>query len=177
MKTKFWIIISVLALVLTGCSNSSDQKRIAQLEAEIAKLKGEESREIESEEDNSMDSYNDYSSTTSNESSEPQIYSSFVGIYKFKDEANKTWILSLNSDGTAQIKSGDELHYGSWKDYAVINSMHIKFDLEDVPLIHFPYGQHRGTLMELSKNGYLYAHPDAKEAKNPRKRLPVKKIK
>ena len=41
--------ISVVVLMLTtSCGNSSDQKRIAQLEAEIAKLKGEDYRESSS---------------------------------------------------------------------------------------------------------------------------------
>lgn len=173
--------ISVVALMMTtSCGNKAEQDRIAQLEAEIAKLKGEEYNESSSfssskERDYSSEGYNDYSSSEK-VSSEPQIFSSYVGTYKFTDESNKTWVLSLNSDKTAQIKSGDELHYGSWEDHEMINTMYIKFDYDDAPIVYFPLGGERGTMMAISKDGFIYKDMDAKDAKNPRKRLPIKKL-
>ena len=174
--------ISVVALMMTAsCGNKAEQDRIAQLEAEISKLKGEEHNESSSfssrkESGYSSESYNDYSSSEK-VSSEPQTFSSYVGTYKFTDESNKTWVLSLNSDKTAQIKSGDELHYGAWDEYESLNTMYIRFDYDDASMIYFPFGENRGTLMAISKDGYIYASVDAKDAKNPRKRLPIKKIK
>lgn len=174
--------ISVVALMLTtSCGNKADQDRIAQLEKELAELKGggynESSSFSSSKEDGySSESYNDYSASEM-DSSEPQTYSSYVGTYKFTDKTNKTWVLSLNSDKTAQIKSGDELHYGSWEEYESLNTMYISFDYDDAPMIYFPFGSERGMMISMSDDGYIYASVDAKDAKNPRKRLPIKKIK
>ena len=119
----------------------------------------------------------DYSSSTDNTPSESKTLSSYKGTYKFTDNAGNTWVLTLNDDETAQIKRGNELHYGSWYDYENINRMYIDFAYDDAPVISFPFGQQRGILMAISKDGYIYADMDARNAKNPRKRLPIKKIK
>ena len=173
--------ISVVALMLTtSCGNNAEQERIAQLEKELAKSK-EENRDkkkasIHEEASPASSSENGSETPSSSDdltSTSPAIIY-FEGTYKFTDKANQTWTLTLNKDKTAQIKRGNELHYGSWEESSI---MYIRFDYEDAPMIYFPFGPDRGTMIAISKDGYIYESIDAKEAKNPRKRLPIKKIK
>ncbi len=175
--------ISVVALMLTtSCGNNAEQERIAQLEKELAKSKEEnrDKKKASIQEDASPASSSENGSETPSSSDDltstsPTIIY-FEGTYKFTDKANQTWTLILNKDKTAQIKRGNELHYGSWTEYASINVMYISFDYDDAPMIYFPFGSDRGTRMSISKDGYIYEDTSAEEAKNPRKRLPIKKV-
>lgn len=176
--------ISVVALMLTtSCGNNAEQERIAQLEKELAQLKGEnrDKKKASIQEDASPASSSENSSEASSSSDDLTSTSPTIiyyeGTYKFTDKANQTWTLTLNKDKTAQIKSGDVLHYGSWTEYTSTNVMYISFDYEDAPMIYFPFGPDRGTMIAISKDGYIYESIDAKKAKNPRKRLPIRKIK
>ena len=169
--------ISVVALMLTtSCGNKADQDRIAQLEKELAQMNGEDYNENHEEtySSSSSENGNETSSSSDNSISTSQTIIFYEGTYKFTDNANQTWTLTLSKDKTAQIKRGNELHYGSWEESSI---MYIRFDYDDAPMIYFPFGPEQGTLMSISKDGYIYESIDATEAKNPRKRLPIKKIK
>ena len=116
-----------------------------------------------------------YSTTLTEDSSNPK-YESYVGTYEFTDEMNTTWVLILNSDNTATIglKGSDKVAYGSLMDWGN-GELWVKFS-DEVPMIWFPSGKKRGDQMPLV-NGYLYYSPSSSDAKNPRNRLPVTKIK
>ena len=119
--------ISVVALMLTtSCGNNAEQERIAQLEKELAKSKEEnrDKKKASIQEDASPASSSENGSETPSSSDDltstsPAIIY-FEGTYKFTDKANQTWTLTLNKDKTAQIKRGNELHYGSWTEYTNI---------------------------------------------------------
>ena len=171
--------ISVVALMLTtSCGNKADQDRIAQLEKELAQMNGEDYNENHEEtySSSSSENGNETSSSSDNSISTSQTIIFYEGTYKFTDNANQTWTLTLSKDKTAQIKRGNELHYGSWTEYPSINVMYISFDYDDAPMIYFPFGPKEGTRMSISKDGYIYEDTSAEEAKNPRKRLPIKKV-
>lgn len=177
MKTKFWIIISVLALVITGCSNSSDQKRIAQLEAEIAKLKGQDYRES-----SSASNDEDYSSSTDSESDYRSSYGDeqtgrFTGKYQFTDKAGIVWIINLKDDETAtmNVKGDSFMYYAEWDDSPYGVPL-LQFGWDEAPYANFPSGK-EGMHYTCIDDDYIYCSNTAFSAKNPRKRLPVKKIK
>lgn len=116
-----------------------------------------------------------HSTPLTEDSSNPKS-ESYVGTYEFTDEINNSWVLILNSDETATIgkKGSDKVAYGSiedWKNGEVWVRFH-----DEVPMIWFPSGEKPGSQMPLV-NGYLYYNKDSSDAKNPRNRLPVTKIK
>ena len=175
------IIVSSNILTSCGGSNSADQERIAQLEAQIAELQNQIGNPVETEpttEDYS-DSYTSSDNSTASSSSNGQ---NFIGTYEFTDEINNTWVLKLNSDETAtiQLKGSDSPAYGSWSDWWAINNgnhlIHLSFD-DQKPKVWFPAGEETCSYLNIINDGYIYFRDDDAKAKNPRKRLTLKKVK
>lgn len=120
--------ISVVALMLTtSCGNNAEQERIAQLEKELAQLKGEKYNESPSTTSSSSMSkeYNDNSTSMEIDESIDQSSSNeasgsrFTGTYQFTDKAGKVWIVNIKDDETATIKVKGEsfTYYAEWDDF------------------------------------------------------------
>ena len=102
----------------------------------------------------------------------------YVGTYEFTDEANNEWILTLNSDKTATIHKKNNNHesYGSWDELNFMDDTPIIRFRDETPTIWFKSGEERSQELQIYE-GFLYERWDAAQAKNPRKRLPITKIK
>lgn len=173
------ILATLFFTCCTNSSNSEDKERIAQLEAQIAQLQSQSNKTQQSSSTNSgiSDSEN-YSHTYSSPHRQKNNPSQFVGTYEMVDEIGNTWVIKLNSDETATmgLKGGNEVAYASWDlvNYLDYNPG-LKFDDERMS-VYFPSGEGK-PFLPCIKDGYFYLDPDATQAKNPRKRLPIKKIK
>lgn len=169
MKKSLLIFLTcAMSLVMVSCggSSSSDKKRIAELEAQIAELKKGNGANNSSPEEG-------FSNVSSSYDSD------IVGTYEFTDEINNTWTLVANVDNTATISIKDDketICYGSWEDFRSID-IGVRFMFTDqCPIVYFPAGSEKGSYIYL-KDGYIYGNSSYVEAKNPRRRLPINKIK
>lgn len=118
-----------------------------------------------------------HSTALTDDSSKSDSYSD-VGTYEATDESGKTWIITLNSDGTAQIgiKNNDKVAYGAWDDWRSME-YGVMLDFRDEePPIAFPAAE-RMMFGGIGDDGYLYSKYQYVKAKNPRQRIPIKKIK
>lgn len=169
MKNYIYLaVFAILSIANTSCdsSSNSDKARIAQLEEQI--------RELQSS------SYSSSSSSSSRRSSfEPSAKtnaSDFVGTYKVTDEAGVIWTIVLNADETVTFETeGGSKYYGSW-DIFPYKFPCMSFGWDEWPYLYFPSGRedvYHGCI----KDGYFYSSNTAASAKNPNKRLPIKKIK
>ena len=180
--------ISVVALMLTtSCGNNAEQERIAQLEKELAQLKGEKYNESPATASSSMSKeYNDNSTSMEIDESNDQSSlslsneasgSRFTGTYQFTDKAGKVWIVNIKDDETATIKVKGEsfTYYAEWDDFPY-GVPCLQFGFDDAPYANFPSGKEAMHYACIDDN-YIYESNSAFSAKNPRKRLPIKKIK
>lgn len=176
------LFVGVFGLTLAGCGGS-DSARIAELEAQIEELKSNKDTNGSTSATSVDDSY---SSTTSSYRSsyrslrdeEEDAKKRGVGTYEFTDEVGHTWVIVLKSDETAtcSLKDGSNLCYASWDptnflDYAP----GLEFN-DESPVVWFPSGQEKLYLPHIV-DGYLYDTGSDAQAKNPRKRLKIKKVK
>ena len=171
--------ISVVALMMTAsCGNKAEQDRIAQLEAEIAKLKGEDYRESSSASNDENYSLPSTSQETDNSSlSNNEKSSRFTGRYQFTDKSGNVWIVNLKDDETAtmNIKGDSFLYYAEWDEFPY-GVPCLKFGFDDAPYANFPSGRESMYYACITED-YIYNSNSSFSAKNPRKRLPIKKIK
>lgn len=186
---KLLLGISVVALMLTtSCGNNAEQERIAQLEKELAQLKGEKYNESPATATSSSMSkeYNDNSTSMEIDESNDQSSlslsneasgSRFTGTYQFTDKAGKVWIVNIKDDETAtmNIKGNSYMYYAEWDDSPYGVPL-LQFGWDDSPYALFPSGK-EGMSYACIDDGYIYCSNTAFSAKNPRKRLPIKKIK
>lgn len=171
----------VMSLVMASCSgsSSSDKKRIAELEAQLAELKSNNSSSTEEE-----SSYASSGSTTSSTPSYSQSSQSVVGTYEFSDNIN-TWVLVVEKDddcddeGTAYIynkSKGEGVKcYGSWYKYSHMKFADLSFS-EKAPIVFFP-SQEKTLYNPYISSEWIYYNSSAADAKNPNLRLKLKKIK
>lgn len=173
-----------MSLVIARCSenSSSDKKRIAELEAQLAELKSNNSTNSSLSEEES--SYVSSRSTTSSTPSYSQSSQSVVGTYEFSDNIN-TWVLVVEKEddgddkGTAYIynktKGEDVKCYGSWYKYSHMKFASLNFS-EKAPIVFFPSTEITLRYPYINSE-WIYANSSASEAKNPNLRLKLKKIK
>ena len=178
MKKLFFLTLTAFSImILSSCgggSNSADQERIAQLEAQIAEMQNQNGNTT----DNSQEAIdNNSSSVALTPEHRETSQEGKPGTYEFTDKINNTWVLTLNTDGTATIrqKSGSKEAYGSWE-YTSYNGQTIYRFYDEAPIIYFESGEERGSRM-VSIEGYIYLSTSDADAKNPRKRLNITKIK
>lgn len=178
MKKLFFLTLTAVSImILSSCgggSNSADQERIAQLEAQIAELQEQKQNPVETA--NTAGNYADSNSSTSNLSNSNSH--SDIGTYEATDESGKTWIITLNSDGTAQIgiKNSDKVAYGTWDDWRRIEKGVKLAFIDETPTIAFPAETKAMRYGGIGDDGYLYSDYDYVKAKNPRQRIPIKKL-
>lgn len=108
-------------------------------------------------------------------------YQKLVGKYEFKDEINNTWVLTIFEDETAQIvnkKKENTVCYGSCNDFLSSLGFLCMSFMDEYPIIFFPSGEEMGMQLCITgKADYIYDGISATKAKNPRKRLPLKRTK
>ena len=188
MRITRFIYISTLAVfALSSCGGSSDDKayiqylegRLASLEAGEAEQEAAMVEEPAVEEQDSEIPAEPVAANASSSSSVSFESGPFNGTYEFTDNAGTAWVLVINSDETATIqrKNSGGKYYGSWEDYRDINRG-VSLELSDErPGILFPSGDNYVYIMKISKDGYLYKDGSAHDAKNPRQRLALRKVK
>ena len=176
--TKVAAVLLATALVVScnNSSNSADKERIAELEEKIAELQTNLNNNKTSSVKTSTSTSERTSSRLYSRSKEENI-AQWVGTYEFTDEAGNTWQIILNSDETAlfEPQGGGSKRYGSW-DYLPYYFPCLNISHDESPTIYFPDGPDSWIDYVCITDGYLYASNIAAKAKNPNKRLPIKKI-
>lgn len=182
MKNGILIFVAcMMSLVVASCggnSNSSEADRIAQLEDSIRKIQSD--KIVDGNNESKVESYSDDDSFSS--SSQSKSVDSFggdvEGTYEFSDNIN-TWVLVVNGDETAYIYNkakGDGVKaYGSWYKYDHMKYAAFSFS-DKAPRVFFPSGEETLRYPRIN-NEWIYYNSSAADAKNPEKRLPLKKIK
>lgn len=106
-----------------------------------------------------------------------------AGTYEVTDINGKKWTFVLNPDETVVVKDGGNTYYGTWKDFITIdNNPKIAFPNDDYPKLQFPKTERvlDAYLAIDIENGLIYGNSASNttyKSKNPKKRLPIKKIK
>lgn len=100
-----------------------------------------------------------------------------AGTYEFTDELNHTWVMVLDPDGSAtlQVKGRDGILYASWNNLKNLGKGYINI-VDGRPSVYFPAGEMEHYSIYF-RDGFVYDGSSACDAKHPRRRLPVKKIK
>lgn len=115
---------------------------------------------------------------TSEDSANNEVSTS-VGTYQVIDEAGKKWSVIVNEDETIVIEGTDNsAYYGSWHFYKGKIETTFTSDGYIYPPLIFPNSETTdGMYLVIDvKENYIYASNSAK-SKNPRKRLPITKVK
>lgn len=169
--------VVIVCFVQCG-GNSSDRARIAELEAQIEELQDNRG----GSEDNthiatSRDTETSVPSTETRRPRRERGTRQFIGTYEFTDTYNRTWVLTLKDDEsvTVSAKGDDGIYYGSWNDFPY-DVPCLSFGWKESPIIAFP-DEDEDISYGIITNEYIYASNTAYKAKNPNKRLPIKKTK
>lgn len=190
MKNFIIIFLSCLGILsFVACSSSKeDQKRIEQLEAQIAQLRDSISSPVTQEE---IDDYVDdidieeilaweeeAKQRQQQEAEEAWLRGpgKFVGEYLITDDHGYKWTLIVNRDGTARMFTpGKEMSYGSW-DVSKFHMNRLNLEFADRPVFYFPDGRSHDTYMPKLIGGYFYANSSAADAKNPKLRISAVRV-
>ncbi|MCC8070222.1 MAG: hypothetical protein LIO90_00275 [Bacteroidales bacterium] len=182
---KTWLL-AILPALLYGCQSSGNQMSREEIEAIVdarieAKLaENPSARPQGSSSSSSGDGFSSSSRSSSSSSSvdDPQ---NWVGTYEFSDDFN-TWEITVNPDETCTIvnksKGGETIGYGSWRHYNLYGGHYgVSFD-DLVPQVWF---EGEGDFSRLSRPDitddlqWIYKDDSSLKAKNPKKRLPLRK--
>ena len=132
-----------------------------------------EQDQSEDETSSSNDSYSS-SSRSSSESSKVKEY--FAGTYEVTDAVGDTYTIVLNSDESATFtNSRGGVRYGSWRDFPY-DAPKLTFSYGETPVIFFSGGE-SGLDNAIIADGYIYSSNIEYRAKNPKKRLEIRKVK
>ncbi|MDE6257849.1 MAG: hypothetical protein K2M53_05650 [Muribaculaceae bacterium] len=171
MKKLIYLFgVVVLALVGTGCNNSSNQKNGL---GENTGDTGSYMEEVVVEAEEVEEQTPSYTSASNNET-QISDENSLVTTYEFSDCLNQTWVVEINDDKTATmyLKGAEMKFYGSWDNWGPKK----KFRFSNKhPAVEFPGGEDR-IFYPVISDGYFYKDTQSSEAKDPEFRLPIKKI-
>lgn len=171
---KIVLILPLIALLSVSCNNNNDadNRRIQELEDKIAQLEKDKSENNKSE----VSKVN-----TETQSEENDLtYSDFVGTYQFTDLDGNNYEIKVNDDKTFTLKHNtNETEYGSVGVYIYNGYIKLLFsdDAKFNVKIKFPEGLNEGILSPTIREGYVYDNESSARAKNPKWRLPIKKVK
>lgn len=167
-----------MSLVVASCGGSSNSsEKIAQLEDSIARMNSSRDiRTTNSTESNSPNNPNNPNPITNATDNEESVADNIIGAFKVEDTLHKVWIIDVNTDKTATVsqEGTGNVCYGSWgnsSDYPLV--LHFS---SDNPQITFPT-MDTGFDYGYIKDGYLYKTQGAVDAKNPKLRLAITKVK
>lgn len=169
MKSK--ILMALLAIILIGVTGCKQQSNPQQTNQSVA-TEEQSSEDIVIPEDDS----DEQSSGTED--------GTLTGLYQFGD-SNATWIVQVNKDETARLWKKDDpknVYYGSWNDIAEDDG-EIWLDIDKMSELKIKKTD--GDVLDFSekfgyiviKGKWLYLDGDACKAKDPGKRIAVKKVK
>lgn len=108
------------------------------------------------------------------------------GTYQLVDANNVTWIIVLKDDYTVTVgkKGGEDRHYGTCREHGFARKRlydgfpQLNFSIGDIPYVSFPIKDRDRSLdYAIWTHDYIYESSTAYEAKNPKLRLPIKRIK
>lgn len=102
----------------------------------------------------------------------------FVGTYITTDKAGQTFVLELKGDNTATLtkKGTDDVFYCSWSYWVLSSEAHVDLVFSDnPPMLVFDGGYSDRMYCPKMVDGWLYHDDDARKAKNPKRRLSIKK--
>lgn len=168
----FGCLLILTSIYFGSCSNSSDSYYIRQLKDSIAELNREKNSY-----NNDTPGESDVNSATNNEQGETASNESNGNIYEFTDAEGTKWKLNLNTDETVTLEDNGKIYYGSWQLYSPIGDLPlVSFTYNEMPRIALPNEKKRCQFLAIVGN-YIYEDWQNVQSKNPRYRLPLKKIK
>ena len=186
---KFQYIIMGLAIAFVGCNNSKSERAFNSTEnnEEISEPAIEVYTEDPNEDVSVVVDGEPIDTVALFAQQEASINETanqgHAGTYEVTDLNGKKWTFVLNPDETVVIKDGGNTYYGTWKDYSTFDdNPRIKFPTSDYPKLQFPKTERffDAYLAIDVVNSYIYgnsADNSIYKSKNPKKRLPIKKIK
>lgn len=179
-KLTYLFVACMVSLVVASCgggSNSSDADRIAQLEDSIARMNSrtESTPKTYNSDYNETEYQQPQSSESKYSDNSAKNESGYVGVYEITDNFGSPIIVNVNADETATLNYAGEEYYGSWEKSSKYDFV-IDFPWEGQPYIEFPSGKELVVALCVDEN-LAYDGRANLEAKNPKKRLPIKKIK
>lgn len=183
MKKLIYLFVAcMVSMVVASCggsSKSTEAERIAQLEDSIARMQTRYENQGINNSDNHETNNNSINDANGNESETEVTANDIVGVYKVTDALNNKWIIKMETDETATVSQEGKnvMHYGSWRYSGPNYGIMLSFSLDDDPQITFPNMKAGFYLHPRIKNGYLYMSETASDAKNPKLRLAIKKVK
>lgn len=104
----------------------------------------------------------------------------FAGTYEIVDKTKQIYVLTLKEDKTATMvaKGSSKTYYCSWNYYDLYTEPHVEIHFsDDPPALVFDGGVAITMWNPKMQDNWLYFDYDARKAKNPKRRLPIKKIK
>lgn len=103
---------------------------------------------------------------------------SITGTYEVKDKIGQTLVLTLKDDKTATVTLEGKTYYCSWKRSANIGDGEVELRFsDDPPALVFEGGVAETMYYPEILGGWLYYNYTARKAKNPNRRLAIKKVK
>lgn len=182
---KYCLILSLCVAALASCTQKqgpSEQEIQERINAAVrTALDSANSSKPDdasfSSSSSSSSTSDDFTSSSSSSSSSSASASSYVGTYTVNDGVH-TWEIILKSDETCTmgLKGSGSVAYGSWKIYYGDDYASLSFS-DEYPVVFFPGGEERlyGPRIRLN-DGYFYHNESAVKSKNPKKRLPITKV-
>lgn len=175
-KIKNIAICLLFVFFIISCSNSADKAKIAYYEEQINELQKELKNSQNSSETQNTTDYNQDSYSDNNSNSQPN----HSGTYEITDVNGKKWTFVLNPDESVIVEDGGNTYYGQWEASISLDyNPWITFDRNDYPKLQFPQPINKDHYLAIDvENGLIYGNPGGSyKSKNPKKRLPIKKIK
>lgn len=161
---KFAGLVLAVAFSLASCEGNQNNRRNSYVSEETTQVEEDYSSQTREKVENNEPSFVDY-----------------VGQYEFTDIADQTFVLTLNEDKTCQLrqKGADFICYGSCSDL-LLGFKRISCSFEEIPRIIFPSFDEPGKWNYMaipSSADFIYYDGSACDAKHPKKRLELKRIK
>lgn len=180
MRKLFYLALSLFVAVLTSCTQRqgpSEQEIQDRINAAVRTAL--DSVNSSNSDDASVSSSSSSNADEVSSSSSSDNASSFVGTYTVNDGVH-TWEIVLKSDETCTMgmKGSSNVAYGSWGKYDMYDCVGLHFPGENLT-VFFPEGEENLNLWIPGidiKDGYFYKDVSAVQAKNPKKRLAITKV-
>lgn len=101
-----------------------------------------------------------------------------TGTYEVTDKIGQTMVITLKEDKTATVTLDGKTYYCSWNRYANIGDGEVEVSFsDDPPALVFEGGVAETMYGPEILGGWLYYDYTARKAKNPNRRLQIKKVK
>jgi len=166
------VIVFVCFMAIGYCASKSKKEKKAQATEQVAASTENQQTKVENDkvETKAVENKDVASEEKGSNKNDP---ASIVGEYTFKDDV-MTWTMVVNEDKTLEIKSQRGTYYGSW--YFRYNIYHITMSDEFYVVLNA--NDELVVYPKIDKDlQWFYTDYNAADAKNPRKRCKLTKIK